>query len=284
MNRSQFRFLILLCLIVPLFSFGQKEIVSGYVKDKNNNPLSYVNIVSCQYKIGTSTNDSGFFSIGFDKSDTVKFSHISFYSRVVPVNNILKDSVVVLEDREFSLDGVVVKPKNSYKQKEKIGFASVDKSGSFSLGPGNQLAIFIDNYRKKAAYIESVSFYVKDKGKCNSKIRIRILEKEKNKFAPGKDLLTENYVIRNKDLLHRNTINISKSNLFLPEEGVFVVIEWVGVDDNCIDKSYPIITANLRARENYLWYNYRDKEWSRAPRPVMNENFMTPNVFLTVYF
>jgi hypothetical protein len=110
------------------------------------------------------------------------------------------------------------------------------------------------------------------------------LEKEKNKFAPGKDLLTENYVIWNKDLLHRNTIKISKSNIFLPEEGVFVVIEWVGVDDNCIDKSYPIITANLRARENYLWYNYRDKEWSRSPRPVMNENFMTPNVFLTVYF
>lgn len=279
-----FRFLIFLFLITPIFLFGQKQIITGYVKDKYNNPLLYVNIVSTQYKIGTSTNDSGMFSINLDISDTIKFTHIAFSSKVIPVKKILQNNIIILEEENFYIEGVVIRPKSSYKQKEKVGYFSLDKNGSFILSPGNQLAVFINNTRKQTGFIESVSFQVKDKGKCNSRIRIRILEKEKNSFSPGKDLLTENYIIENNNLSHSNTINISKSNLYLPIEGIFVVIEWVGTDNNCIKKSYPIITANLSTHDNYLWYNYRDKEWSRAPRPIIKNNYMTPNISLTVYY
>jgi len=110
------------------------------------------------------------------------------------------------------------------------------------------------------------------------------LEKEKNSLFPGKDLLTKNYIIDNNNLSRNNTINISESNVFLPIEGAFVVIEWIGTDENCNDKSYPIITANISTKENHLWYNFRDKQWSIAPRPVFNNNYMTPNVSLTVYY
>jgi hypothetical protein len=284
MNQTKFLFIILFFLIIPFLSFGQQHIISGYVRDKNNIPLPYVNIVSIQNRIGTSTNDSGFFSIKLDLSDSIQFSHIAFSSKVLPVLYVIKDSIILLVEDDYLIDEIVIRSRIRYKQKERLGYFSKDRSSSFILSPGNQLAVFINNTRKQVAFIESVTFQIKDKGKCNSRIRIRVLEKKPNSLFPGKDMLTENYIIDNKNLSRNNTINISESNIFLPIEGAFVVIEWVGTDDNCNDKSYPIITANISTKENNLWYNFRDKQWSRAPRPVFNNNYMTPNVSLTVYY
>jgi len=284
MNQSLFRFIIFVFLIIPFFSFGQKQIISGYVRDKNNIPLSYVNIVSIQNRIGTTTNDTGYFSIKLDITDSIKFTHIAFSFKVVPVIELLQDNIILLDENDILLDEIVIRSRFGYKQKEMLGYYRKDKNGSFVLSPGNQLAVFIKNTKKRVAFIESVTFQIKDKGKCNSRIRIRILEKEINSFSPGKDLLTENYIIDKKHLSRNNTINISESNIFLPEEGAFVVIEWIGADDSCKDNSYPIITANISTKENHLWYNYRDKQWSRAPRPVFQNNYMTPNVSLIVYY
>lgn len=284
MNQLRFRFYIFVFIIIPFLSFGQKKIISGYVVDKNNTPLSYVNIVSIQNKIGTTTNELGYYSLKLDISDSIKFTHIAFSSKVVPVIELIQENVIVLDEELFLIDEIVIRSRFGYKQKEKLGYYGKDRNGSFVLSPGNQLAVFINNTRRRVAFIESVTFQIKDKGKCNSKIRIRILEKETNNFSPGKDLLVENYIIDNKQLSRRNTINISESNIFLPEEGAFIVIEWVGADNNCEDNSYPIITANISTRENHLWYNYRDKQWSRAPRPVFQDNYMTPNVSIVVYY
>jgi hypothetical protein len=284
MDQLLFRFYFFVFIITPFFSFGQKQIISGYVVDKNKTPLSYVNIVSVQNKIGTTTNELGYYSIKLDISDSIKFTHIAFSSKVVPVIELIQDNVVVLDEEHFFIDEIVIRSRFGYKQKEKLGYYGKDRNGSFVLSPGNQLAVFISNTKRRLALIESVSFQVKDKGKCNSKIRIRILEKETNNFSPGKDLLVENYIIDNKQLSHRNTINISESNIFLPEKGAFIVIEWVGVDSYCEDNSFPIIAANISTKENHLWYNYRDKQWSRAPRPVFQDNYMTPNVSITVYY
>lgn len=284
MNQLRFRFYIFVFIIIPFLSFGQKKIISGYVVDKNNTPLSYVNIVSIQNKIGTTTNELGYYSLKLDISDSIKFTHIAFSSKVVPVIELIQENVIVLDEELFLIDEIVIRSRFGYKQKEKLGYYGKDRNGSFVLSPGNQLAVFINNTRRRVAFIESVTFQIKDKGKCNSKIRIRILEKETNNFSPGKDLLVENYIIDNKQLSRRNTINISESNIFLPEEGAFIVIEWVGADSNCEDNSYPIITANISTRENHLWYNYRDKQWSRAPRPVFQDNYMTPNVSIVVYY
>lgn len=284
MNKRLLRHLISLFLLVPLFSFGQTINVKGCVKDIHNQNISYVNIVSTQYKIGTATNDSGMFSINIDIEDTIKLTHIAFQAKKLPVKKLLETNIIILEEQNINIEDIAITSIKNYKQKELVGYRSLDRNGSFVLKPGNQLAVFINNIRKQVGFIESVSFQIKEKGKCNSMIRIRILEKDKKSFSPGRDLLKENYVIENQNLSKNNTINLSKSNIFFPIEGVFVVIEWVGIDNNCINKSYPIITANLSTKGNYLWYNYRDKDWSKASRPFKKDYYMTPNIYLTVYY
>lgn len=284
MNKRLLRHLISLFLLVPLFSFGQTINVKGCVKDIHNQNISYVNIVSTQYKIGTATNDSGMFSINIDIEDTIKLTHIAFQAKKLPVKKLLETNIIILEEQNINIEDIAITSIKNYKQKELVGYRSLDRNGSFVLKPGNQLAVFINNIRKQVGFIESVSFQIKEKGKCNSMIRIRILEKDKKSFSPGRDLLKENYVIENQNLSKNNTINLSKSNIFFPIEGVFVVIEWVGIDNNCINKSYPIITANLSTKGNYLWYNYRDKDWSKASRPLKKDYYMTPNIYLTVYY
>jgi len=153
MNQTNFLFIIFIILINPSLSFGQQSIISGYVRDKNNAPLPYVNIVSVQNRIGTSTNDSGYFSMKLDLSDSIKLTHIAFSSKVIPVLVVLKDSIIILIEDDYQIDEIVIRSRISYKQKERLGYFSKDRNGSFILSPGNQLAVFINNTRKRVAFI-----------------------------------------------------------------------------------------------------------------------------------
>ncbi len=276
--------LVVIFLLFPFVVYCQKIKVSGYVIDTKGNPLQYVNVVSIGKKIGTVTDDHGFFTISADIKDSLKFSHIAFETRTISVNDIKSDTIILVEYSNV-IKEVVVRNFNSYLDKTKIGFFNKDNNGEFLLAPGNQIAVFIKNPRKKDALIKSITFKVKKRGKCNSKLRLRLLDNYKNMMHPGQDLLSDNYIIDNFSLQKSNTIDISKSKVFLPSNGIFIVIEWISNEPDCQKNSFPSIGANLSTKENLVWFNYRDRQWNKPDkRPLPNGNYMTPNIFLTVLY
>lgn len=126
-----FKFIALfLCMIKKLttclfflFSailFSQELRVNGYVKDVNNNPISYANIIITQTlgsneSNGTSTDENGYFIIENLTTGTYLFK-VSFlgyksYNTNIALNKSKKLDNIILEENLEELDGVVVVAK-----------------------------------------------------------------------------------------------------------------------------------------------------------------------------
>lgn len=264
---------------------GNQQIkLSGYITDNLGHPIEYVNIVSLSKPFGTVTDKAGFFTIYIEKNDSIKISHIAYLSRIVAVNEILSDTIKLNENLN-NIGEVIIKSSDAFHDKCKIGFYNKDNNGEFLLKPGNQIAVYIENPREKTALIKSVTFEVKKRGQCNSTLRLRILENLDDKMAPGQDLLKDNIVINSAQLLKSNSIDISRFKVYLPANGIFIVIEWIGNDSNCDLISFPSLSGNISTKQNLVWYNFRDKKWSKPERSQLrNGNFITPNIYLNVLF
>jgi hypothetical protein len=98
-------------------------------------------------------------------------------------------------------------------------------------------------------------------------------------------LLLESILLNATKLKKSNYVDLSTYKIKLPPEGVFIVIEWVYPDTICDANSYSSLTATLGVPENLVWFNFRDKAWSKSHRPRLpNGNYMTPTIGLNVAY
>lgn len=107
-------------LLLPLISLSQEFRVNGYVKDDNNNPIAYANVLmtslgESKTANGTSTDESGYFIIENLKSGDyiLKISFLGFksYSTRVELDRNIHFDTVILEENLEALDGVTVVAK-----------------------------------------------------------------------------------------------------------------------------------------------------------------------------
>jgi len=278
------RYYILLTLfsLFPQIITSQIISISGYVVDINKEPLSYSNVVSIHKMVGTVTDEKGYFTLMIDKSDTLKISHISSFPKIIPVSRVIGDTIT-LSLNLINLDEVVVYSKKAILHESQLGYYNLGRNGQFILRPGSQLATYIVNPYKKQVSIKNVSFQISEKGRCDCSIRIRLLDVNNDNRSPGIDILEKNIIVQNRKLKKFNSINISEHNVKMPVEGVFVVIEWVSNVTKCENNSYPIITGNLKTKENVVWFNFRDFQWSNKHKlGLSNNSYMTPNFYITI--
>ncbi|WP_370476205.1 outer membrane beta-barrel family protein [Tamlana flava] len=111
------RYLLLLCgLLIPFVSFSQEFKISGYVKDTNNQPIAYANVVLIvtneNPEFGDITDDSGKFLIDGVSSGNYKLK-VSFlgYKEFLKDINLESDvdlGTMVLEESLQELDRVTI--------------------------------------------------------------------------------------------------------------------------------------------------------------------------------
>ncbi|MEL0456382.1 outer membrane beta-barrel family protein [Flavobacteriaceae bacterium SZ-1-7] len=114
------RYLLLLYgLLIPFVSFSQEFKISGYVKDNNNQPIAYANVVLIvtneNPEFGDTTDDSGKFLIDGVSSGNYKLK-VSFlgYKEFLKDINLESDvdlGTMVLEESLQELDGVTIVTK-----------------------------------------------------------------------------------------------------------------------------------------------------------------------------
>ncbi|WP_303317656.1 outer membrane beta-barrel family protein [Flavivirga abyssicola] len=107
-------------LLLSLSSFSQEYRLNGYVKDANDNPIAYANIVITSLGVakdanGTSTDENGYFIIENLKAQDyiLKVSFLGFkaYSTRVELDRNIHFDAIILEDNLETLDGVTVVAK-----------------------------------------------------------------------------------------------------------------------------------------------------------------------------
>ena len=98
---------MLYILIFISFIFSE-QLLKGYVFDRLKNPIKDVNIEVVGSSDGTISNNDGFFIIKLNKKETLKFSHIAYYDKEISNLNNLSNLTVFLENKDVSIDRIVV--------------------------------------------------------------------------------------------------------------------------------------------------------------------------------
>lgn len=279
------KLIVFALIIIPALSYSQINI-KGVVCNSKGNPLSFTNIVSLKKQNGTATDKDGVFQLeNLDKNDTLKITNIAYYPKLVSVESLLKNDTILLIENTKTLDEVIITNFTKFKTEEDLGFLNFKTNASFDLKPGGQIALFIENERKRIGWIKEVSFKAKTQGKCKCGIRVRLMQSDASGIKPDLDLLNDNVIVNSSDLKRTNRINLSDYKILMPKSGVFVVLEWLYSNNDCDKNSYTNILGNMAVTTDLVWFNYRDKTWQHNFRPrVPNGNYMTPNIGVKVAY
>lgn len=276
------QFLILLTLCTEVYT--QHISYSLYLIDPNKTPVPYATIAVLSKNEGAITNESGNAIIHLTIEDSIKVSAIGYHSAMIPVKQLNQTDTIILATSYNQLDEVILQTDKRFVHTKHLGFYYEKNNSSFVLREGSQLATYIENSIGKRGMISKIFFQLANFSNCNSSLRIRILKPNKN-AEPSEDMLYHNLILSSSDFKKRNIIDLSEFKIPFPPDGVFVVLEWITIDNNCKKEHYPHIKANMSQSNNLVWYNYRDRKWiKRTSSPLKENKFMTPGVALDVLY
>ena len=176
--------LIWILLIASQFTFSQ---IKGVVKDSiSGKPIPYVNIWVENENIGTTTEETGEFTIySADKNKNLIFSALGFEKKIIRAS---KAILVNLKPMSYRLDEVVISEDRLETKNLEIGDTDNQIYQSFDNGPRIDTKFF--PYRtayKKTKFIKNVTIET-DSRIENATIKIHFYNVDANGF-PGQEML-----------------------------------------------------------------------------------------------
>ncbi|MFV8356532.1 carboxypeptidase-like regulatory domain-containing protein [Flavobacterium sp. XS1P32] len=262
---------VLLLLFVSSCMYSQ---IKGIVLDESNKPIPYVNIWVENENIGTTSEENGSFSIHVeDQNKVLIFSALGFETKKVKFSEAEK---VVLKEIAFQLDEVIISKSKSTVEIE-IG-DSKNINHIYFLGGVPWIYAKRFNYSNdfsKTPFIKNTIIFTTSEIK-NATFKLRIFEVNKE-GAPGLDLLDEDIIVAVKKGNQENKIDLTKYNLLVPQNGIFIAFEWMIIESNKIKLNYkeknsnknreyitfaPSIVCNPVELENT--FEYRGGKWTQS--------------------
>lgn len=122
--------ILLILLLTPLFSFTQN--IKGVVMNqKNNLPISDVNITVKRFNASTLTDEKGKFKLsiskGLQETDSINFSHIGYTAKTINLSELQKNEFIIyLNEKIESLESITLSGKKPLKSK--IAFTKLTPS------------------------------------------------------------------------------------------------------------------------------------------------------------
>jgi hypothetical protein len=276
-------------ILFLFFTFSLSAQIKGVVVDENNKPIPYVNIWVENESVGTTSQEDGTFSIVVSKDKIVVFSAVGFETQKVKVAD---NEKVILKEAVFRLDEVVIEKS---KQTEELEIGDMQKIHHIQLS-GDKPWIYakLFNYQEKynkTPFIKSIVFYSDSEIK-NAKLKIRVFQLQDS--VPTNDLIEEDIIISVKKGTKKNSIDVSKYKLVMPENGVVIGLEWLIIPENFYEITYkehkqrkkitlpnyaPSLVVNYF--EERVSYRYSGGKWSRAKKWKTNDKRPWDNKILT---
>ncbi len=260
-------------------SFAQAMIECRLLDSITKFPIQYANVYSVSSQTGTYSNKDGWFKILLEnKSDSLYISMIGYQTLKMSFENLdsTKINILHLNPISYHLNEIsVVAKKEDKPELITLGYINFSKKERISSFSRTEMAVFIENPRYENTIIKSVIYpikksrflekWVKNEDLDNSKdfqdfntaVRVHLYTVDSLDGKPDKELIPESIVIVLKRLYKNDLeVNLSKFNIILPKEGVFVGIEWLGLVNDFTgeiisDKKYRLATStSLTYKEN----------------------------------
>lgn len=256
---TQNRFLI--CLFLVSFSITAQ--IKGVVKDSiSGEPIPYVNIWVENENIGTTSEENGEFTISStEKNKNLIFSALGFEKKI------MKASIAVLVNLKpmaYQLDEVVISEDRLETKEIEIGKTKNPIRQAFDNGPKIDTKFFpyYPSY-KKTKYIKQVSITTDNK-LDKAIIKLHFYSVDSNGF-PSKELLDKDFVVSVNKGIKKTFFDLTKFNLRMPKNGIFVGFEKLNIDKNKTEKTITDFnTKTTQIHKTYspfILYNYIEREF-----------------------
>jgi len=278
------RFILLIFFLLALKLSGQEVLFEGHVLDsKTKNPIPYVNLSFLNTLKGTSTDEKGHFFLDLPTPYLNKQLHISslgYKDTIVVANEIFKAKRFEMVEESFELDEVVVS--------ESFGNSAVlnpIRSNSLTSGFSSSstpwvLALYFPNIEAQEKYIDKVTVFFQKNNKFKrptAKFRLRIYDVDSDTKRPNTDILRKSIVLESDIEEDFVSIDLDAFNLKIPENGIFIGVEWLFVPFNWYrntiehpitkkkmveDRFAPTFGAVYNKNQNFKAMVYGMGEWT----------------------
>ncbi|MDR6762986.1 hypothetical protein J2Y38_003204 [Flavobacterium sp. 2755] len=264
-------------LFLSLVIYAQENIVSGEIKDsQNNSSLEYVNIGIADKNVGTVSDRKGNFVLKLNEkvspNDTIVFSHIGFETKKILVHQLSSYKIVTMAPSENTLKEVVIKfkepkPKQFGRSSKGLGlmhfnfFYALDKTVDDRLSRERGMKFKI----KKDCKIEDLNFNITSNEFKSVKFRLNFYKVENG--LPSKILIEKDIIFEVKDnKLGLFTVDLKPYDVYLDKEmgDIAVTIQWVeSIKSDEKSKFFSISTA-ASATETSFYRERNMSSWSKS--------------------
>jgi hypothetical protein len=213
-----------------LVSFSVSAQIKGVVVDENNKPIPFVNIWVENENIGTTSEEDGSFQLNVSKDKNLIFSTIGFEKKTCKLS---EKNEIILKPIIYQLDEVKIEGR---KATEEIEIGQYNKSKiNFYYGCWDKPWIiakyisYTDTVEKKP-FLKNLTIMTSSYKK-NASFNLRFLEVNSD-GSPGNEIINENILVKVKKGKENTTIDISKYKLKIPQNGIFISIEFLIIEEN----------------------------------------------------
>lgn len=282
---------MLLCSVV---SFAQ--IKATIIDSKTKEPVPYVNIAVEGKNINFNADEGGSFTLPetaeFKEVKTIHLSAVGYTNTAVDIASI--KNTIMLSPAVIVLDEVVIEGVKSEKtvvvnpiKKAKKTFWGAGGGTNGSLLYGCYIP-FLESYTA-TPYIKNIKLRVDARNDGNTfAIRLQSVDED---GSPGEYLHNDYIVIKVEPKDKYADIDLSKSPIRIPEEGLFIVVEHIAIKANRLGgyDSEDKFPAHLYAYgptilceySDIISWHYKNGKWNKNTRAPEGYSRMITELTLT---
>jgi len=261
--------------------------IGGYVASKDGEKLSYVSIYLKNKNRGVVTDEFGHYKLPSDIlseiTDTLIISCIGYKSEKIPVSqfkeNVLARNMNILMETDYILlQEINVKP-NTEKPKE-YGMFHLQSANFFLTGsPSTRILVFVENTDNVSKMIKTVNIKIRKSNDKTKKLRIFFCQKTENNFQNINVVKSE--IIVSDFSKSKTKVDVSKYQIPFEENGIYVGLEWIGIENTIQDMSEKIglsVVCTSKSNKSNTWI-FSDENWIQFPSITEEELKEIPKIF-----
>lgn len=266
--------LLLSLLIIFSTSFAQK---SGQIlNQKTNEPVPYVNIQVKGKRQGFTSDLNGKFKVTSIAKDSLVFSAIGYKNKTLSTGTI--GEIIVLKPVSYNIPEVTI----NNEEEKTIIIGRVKKQIiqlAYGSTYGGEMAAryfpYIDSYQD-TKFIRSIEFLTESKVD-HAKFNLRLYKADSLGY-PSTPIHNKNIIILvEKGDQITTEVELIKQYIQFPKEGLFVIIEWLNLEENKSEYTYnsngekktiielqPSFYAESHEKKEKGWTNWGNWELSKS--------------------
>ena len=286
-----------LCLFVLNANHAQ-NVLKGWIKDQiTSKSIPFASISYKNQPIGVYGNEDGYFELNLKKDlpDSLVVGCLSYEKKVLTVQNIQQNSTIYLTPVDNKLAEIKITPKKKSKIVTKaLGAHTAKPNNVYTSGhtsEGYTLLCFINNPNLSNAQIREAVYVIEPKYQMDSAVvKIHLFGKDKYSSdpKPSEELIKENLYVTIPPKTKKFKVNLEKYALIMPDEGIFIGLEWV---KGHVSKRFsfqgtvfaPVYRGTYEEQPyHFIYRNFMNQGWERMPLKSFEGSVSTPMFGLNV--